>query len=325
MRISKSIAARFSSICAVTSWLRPSTPMTRFHENFLSFLVDNRASFTLRYSPKAYPNWIVGIIPRLGKWEKHMSTRLAILLSVFLVSPVFGQRTISNNQTKGNQLTVDDVVMHDGMIVTLTHLKSGKIKLKFKTDENQEFTLDWKTLIYKLTDRNKKIYKEQDKLDDIVADVNKLKKRIKDIPDKEVSLLAHSWTDIYVSSSGRVHVWNNINRHALEGLSKAQMDYWRDEEDRQNLYGPPVKLVPKMTALLVADKGQDVTYAVLVTGKKEEAKKEKTVELISQDREAEAARKLKYAKQTLKDAESAKGEDREKLFELAQKKLQEVT
>ena len=59
--------------------------------------------------------------------------------------------------------------------------------------------------------------------------------------------------------------------------------------------------------------------------KKEEPKKEKTAELITQDKEAEAGRKLKYAKQTLNDAERAKGEDREKLFELAQKKLQEVT
>src|SRR5712692_10584222 len=133
---------------------------------------------------------MMGIIPRLRKWEKNMSTRLAIFMSVLLVSPAFGQRVISNNQTSKNQLSVDDVLMHDGVIVSITHLKSGKIKLKFKSDEDQEFTLDWKTLIYKLTDRNKKIYKEQDKLDDIVADVNKLKKRIKDIPDKEVSLLA---------------------------------------------------------------------------------------------------------------------------------------
>ncbi len=254
-----------------------------------------------------------------------MSTRLAILLSVFLVSPVFGQRTISNNQTKGNQLTVDDVVMHDGMIVTLTHLKSGKIKMKFKTDENQEFTLDWKTLIYKLTDRNKKIYKEQDKLDDIVADVNKLKQRVKQIPDKEIELLAHSWTHFYINPrTGNLHIWDHVNRHALEGLSKAQNDYWRDEEERQNLYGPPVKLVAKMTAYVVADKGQDVTYAVLVTGKKEEPKKEKSVESPGLEREAEAARKLKYAKQVFKDAENAKGEERERLTEMADKKLQEV-
>lgn len=253
-----------------------------------------------------------------------MSTRLAILLSVFMVSPAFGQRVISNNQTSKNQLSVDDVLMHDGVIVSITHLKSGKIKMKFKSDEDQEFTLDWKTLIYRLTDRNKKIYKEQDKLVDIVADVNKLKKRVKDIPDKEASLLAHSWTDYYVSSSGRVHVWNHVNRSALAGLSKAQMDYWRDEEDRQNLYGPPVKLMAKMTAYVVADKSQDVTYAVLVYGKKEEAKKEKPVESPGLEREAEATRKLKLAKQVFKDAENAKGEERERLTELAQKKLQEV-
>jgi hypothetical protein len=253
-----------------------------------------------------------------------MSARLAILVSFLVVSPAFGQRSIQNNQTSRNQISVDDVVMHDGVILSLTHLKSGKLKLKFKSDEEQAYTLDWKTLIYKLTDRNKKIYKEQDKLDDIVADVNKLKQRIKEIPDKELNFLAHTWTDIYVSSSGNVWMWNNVNRHGLEQYSKAQMDYWRDEEDRQNLYGPPVKLLPKMTAYVVADKGQDVTYAVLVYGKKEEPKTEKPVGSPGQEREAEAARKLKYAKQIFQDAEKAKGEDREHLMELAQKKLQEV-
>jgi hypothetical protein len=253
-----------------------------------------------------------------------MSRRLSFVLLFFAVSPAFGQRTISNSQLNKNDLRVDDVEMKEGMIVSLTHLKNGKIKMKFKSDEEQEFTLDWKTLIYKLTDRNRKIYKEQDKLDDIVADVNKLKKRLKELPEKESSLLAHSWTNYYVSSSGNVHVWNHVSRGRLEGLSKAQMDYWREEEDRQKLYGPPVKLVAKMTAYVVSDKSRDETYAVLVNGKKEEPKKEKVAESPGLEREAEAARKLKYAKQMFKDAENAKGEDREKLFELAQKKLQEV-
>jgi hypothetical protein len=255
-----------------------------------------------------------------------MSYRLAVLVSVLCVAPAFGQRTISNKQIDKNQISVDDVVMHDGVIVTITHLKSGKMKMKFKSDEDQEFTLDWKTLIYKLSDRNKKIYKEQDKLADIVADANKLNKRVKEIPEKEASLLAHSWTNYYVSPSGNVHVWNHVSRGRLEGLSKAQMDYWREEEDRQNLYGPPVKLVPQMTAYVVADKSKDVTYAVLVYGKKEVAKKEKEkpVESPGQEREGEATRKLKYAKQILKDADNAKGEEKERLMDLAQKKLQEV-
>lgn len=262
-----------------------------------------------------------------------MPCRLAIILSVLIASPAFGQRTISNNQTSRNQLSVDDVIEKDGVILSLTHLKSGKIKLKFQADDTQEYTLDWKTLIYKLTERNKKIYKEQDKLGDIVGDVNKLKQRVKQIPDHEIDLLAHSWTDIWVSPvyrSGNVawrdsHVYNHINRNALEKLSKAWADYWRDEEDRQSMYGPSVKLVPKMTALVVADRGQDVTYAVLVTGKMEEPKKEKTAESSpGKERDAEAGRKLKYAKQTLADAQNAKGEEREKLMEMAQKKLQEV-
>jgi hypothetical protein len=256
-----------------------------------------------------------------------MPARLAIFISCLLVSPAFGQRSIINNQTNKNLLSVDDVVLKDGMIVSLTHMKSGKIKLKLDADEKQDYTLDWKTLIYKLTDRNRKIYKEQDKLDDIVADVNKLNTRVKQIPDKEIELLAHSWTHFYINPrTGNLHIWDHVNRHALEGLSKAQADYWRDEEDRQNLYGPPVKLVPRMTAYVVADRSKDVTYAVLVYGKKEEPKKEKekTVESPGLEREAEATRKLKYAKQMRVDAENAKGEERERLMDLSQKKLQEV-
>jgi hypothetical protein len=262
-----------------------------------------------------------------------MTRRLAILLSVLVVSPAFGQGIISNSQTSRNRITVDDVIQKDGIILSLTHLKNGKIKMKFQADDSQEYTMDWKTLIYKLTERNRQIYKEQDKLPDIVGDINKLKQRVRQIPNDEIELLAHSWTSMWVGpvhKSGpfiwqNAHIYTHVNRHALEKLSKAQMDYWHDEEDRQNMYGPPVRLVPKMTALLVADKGQDVTYAVLVTGKKEESKAEKRTLEVSQDKEAEAVRKLKYAKQTLKDAENAKGEDREKLFEMAQKKLQEVT
>src|SRR5207245_2746738 len=118
-------------------------------------------------------------------------------------------------------------------------------------------------------------------------DVNKLNKRIKEIPDHEIELIAHSWTDIW--RLGRdVYVYNHINRNAVEKLSKAQLNYWRDEEDRHSIYGPPVILVPQMTALVVADKGQDVTYAVLVTGRKEppkrEKEKEKTVESPGKDR-----------------------------------------
>jgi hypothetical protein len=261
-----------------------------------------------------------------------MARRLAILLSFLMVSPAFGQGTISNSQTSRNRITVDDVIQKDGMILSLTHMKSGKIKMKFQSDETQEYTLDWKTMIYKLTERNKQIYKEQDKLGDIVGDANKLKQRVREIPNNEIDLLAHSWTSIWVSPvyrTGNVvwrdaYVHNHVDRNALAKLSKAWKDYWADEEDRQNMYGPSVKLVPRMTALMVADKGQDVTYAVLVTGKKEEPKPEKPVASPGQDRENEAARKLRRAKETLRDAEKAKGEERDRLSDIAQKKLQEI-
>ena len=59
--------------------------------------------------------------------------------------------------------------------------------------------------------------------------------------------------------------------------------------------------------------------------KKEQPKKEKVADSSpGKEHEAEAGRKLKYAKQTLADAQAAKGEEREKLMEMANKKLQEV-
>jgi hypothetical protein len=82
-----------------------------------------------------------------------------------------------------------------------------------------------------------------------------------------------------------------------------------------------------MTALVVADKGQDVTYAVLVTGRKEtppKKEKEKTVESPGKDREAEAGRMLNRAKLTLKEAVAAKGDEKDRLLNLAKKNLQEV-
>jgi hypothetical protein len=258
-----------------------------------------------------------------------MSHRLAILLSVLMVSPALGQ-----DETSANGINVGDVVQKNGVILSFKYLNKGKVRMKFQSDETQEFTLNWKTLIYKLTDRNRKIYTEQDKLEDIVKDVNKLNKRIKEIPDHEIELIAHSWTDIWTSGvyqAGNrlwrdVYVYNHINRNAVEKLSKAQLNYWRDEEERHNIYGPPVTLVPQMTALVVADKGRDVTYAVLVTGRKEPPKKEKdnVVDSPGQDRDAEAGRKLKYAKQMLSDAKAANGDEKDRLTNLANKKLQEL-
>src|SRR5438034_2261476 len=140
-----------------------------------------------------------------------MPCRLTILLSVLMVSTAFGQRIISNNQTSRNQLSVDDVIEKEGVILSIVHAKSGKIKMKLQADETQEYTLDWKTLIYKLTERNRQIYKEQDKVPDIVGDVNKLKQRVRQIPENEIELLAHSWTSLWVGPVHRSgpYIWQN--------------------------------------------------------------------------------------------------------------------
>jgi hypothetical protein len=175
-----------------------------------------------------------------------MSYRLAILFSAFMVAPALGQDESSD------RITVDNVFQKNGAILSLKYIGNGKIKMKFQSDEVEDFILDWKTMIYKLTDRNRKIYKEQDKLPDIVKDVNKLKKRIKELPEKERDLIIDAWADVQIhlsATGGRgtgVIAGAGVDiswdmpaiRRSAKGLSQAQMDYWRDEEDRQNFVWP---------------------------------------------------------------------------------------
>jgi serine/threonine protein kinase len=230
-----------------------------------------------------------------------------------------------------NRITVDNVIQKEGVILQITRMENGKIKMEFQSDTTQEYFLDWETMIYELTEQNRQIFRVQGNLAKIVDEANRLNERVKQIPARETKLLALAWTNIWDSpdyaDGGLLATTDSsklmsVYRETLAIRSKALLD----EKVRQKKYGPPVKLVPQMTALVVADKGQDITYAVLVTGKKEEPKVQKEpVKTTGEAREAEAARKLKYAKQVLKDAGAHSGDERAGLFELAQKKLQEVT
>jgi hypothetical protein len=251
------------------------------------------------------------------------------------VSPAWGQGFRSRGRPSADGIAAADVVQAQGVITSLTRSKDGKVKMKIaelqdseekkEKPETQTFTLDWRTMVYKLTDRNRQIFREQDKIDDVVEDVNKLHHRLKDLPEKESRLLSSYRGSVYVYSSGWVNVDESINPFAAADLSEALRAYQREEEERRNHYGPGVKLRVDMTVVVFAGRSNDTTYAVLVTGKKAPPKKEKpAAESPGKAKETEAARKLKYAKGLSRDAENAMGADRERLNRLAKARLQEV-
>ena len=241
-----------------------------------------------------------------------MHLRNALLIWLVSVSPTFGQAIISRD--RDGDITVDDIVMKQGYIVTITRVKGGKIQLEFQEDnDNTIFTCDWQTAAYKLTERNRQIFKELDKRADIVKDINSLRRRLKDLPEKELNYIMSHYQRLYVSNSGTVEYYVFNSPSAAQNLTKAQMEYRREEKERLNNYGPRIRLRPNMTAYLVAAKRTDTTYAIFVTGAKE-GTKEKELLSAADEMEAEAARKLKFAKDMMADADKASGKEQERLL-----------
>jgi hypothetical protein len=257
-----------------------------------------------------------------------------VLIALAAISVGFAsgvQRSAGRRSSGG--VTAADVIQKEGVIVSLTRQKSGKLRMKIQEDseetkekaETQSYTLDWQTMVYKLTERNRQIFKDQDQTDQIVEDINKLHRRLKELPERETNLLMHSWASINVESNGRVNVSQYVDPSAAANLSNAHRAYQREEEERRNHYGPGVKLAVDMKVIVIANANNDTTYAVFVTGKEETAKKEKKPEESpGTQNEAEAARKLKHAKGLSTDAENAVGAERERLSRLAKARLQEV-
>jgi len=142
--------------------------------------------------------------------------RLVIAFLFLVVPTAFAQAFASGHQPSSGGLSSSEVIQKEGVVVSLTRLKSGKVRMKIQEltesdqqkekAESQTYTLDWRTMVYKLTERNRQIFKERDKLDEIVDDVNKLHRRLKDLPEKESTLLASYRGSVYVHSSGYVSV-----------------------------------------------------------------------------------------------------------------------
>jgi hypothetical protein len=247
------------------------------------------------------------------------------------VLPAFGQKSTTTRSkiTDKNGITVEDVVQKEGVIAAIRRPKAGKVELELKQEgasKNETFTLDWRTMVYKLSERNVEIFKEQDRLADIVKDINKLRSRQDELPEKEMKYQLSTWEHLYVSYWGRVTYYSGYSPSAAEGLHKAQMAWKKEEEERKSHYGPRIRLQSGYSAIVIAAKSSDTTYAVFVTSKLEEPKDEKNEKALptTPPAEDEATRKLKFAENMLDEAKKAKGSEKDKLLDSARERLQEI-
>jgi hypothetical protein len=256
-----------------------------------------------------------------------------LVIAVFAM-PAFGQKAPSRGKSLADKghLTVDDVVQKEGVIALITRHGNGKVEIAVKqegVEKNEIFTLNWRTMVYRLTDRNVQIFKEQDRLADIVKDINKLRARQDELPEKEMQYQVSTWDRLYVYSSGVVHYYSGYSPYALESLNKAQQAWKREEEERRDHYGKRVRLVSGLPVVIVAAKSSDTTYAVFVTkvDASQEAKDEKSEKVLSASpnpTENEANSKLKFAENMLDEAKKAKGSDKDRLLDSARERLQDI-
>jgi|SRR5579864_1208850 len=233
---------------------------------------------------------------------------------------------------KPGDVTEENLVMKSGVIAELTKVKSGKIKLDLKTSEtekNEVFNITHQTMVYKLSERNKEIFKEQDKLGDIAKDINKVRSRLKELPEAEQRLQQSQWERLYVDGWGRATYHAGYSQGAADRLSRVQLAWKQEEKDRQDRYGQRVTLIKGLEVLVVADKGNDLTYAVFVTGKIDPAKEGKegdkaTTSTLVSPSEKEANDKLNSAKLLVDQVKSAKGADKSRLMDSAEEKLKDI-
>jgi len=230
------------------------------------------------------------------------------------------------------EYTSDDVEQKEGNITGVKVLKGGRREITVKSaDGKLTFVVDRLTMSYLLTLRNRKIFAEQDKMDQVVQDSNKLRSRARELKEGEmdVAMKAAGMQSTHEWASGRAQEKSERgtksrsifkSRNELGALTQSQQTFLEEEEQRHKTYGMPVRLKASQKVLIVASKEGDDTLAVLVTGE-EAAPKDKSIDTSGS---AEVARKLKYAKSILKDAENAKPDERDRLHTLAAEKLEEI-
>jgi hypothetical protein len=230
-------------------------------------------------------------------------------------------------------ITESEVELHTGIITAVKALRGSRKELTLLEKESKEkkFTVDRQTLIYQLTARNREIFAEQDKVDQIVKDTNHYRRSILELKEGEMDVvlgaLGQQSTREYASGNtaekterGGQNRTVVKRRNAQGAFNQSQLSFANEEEQRRKDYGMPGRLREKQKAIVVAKRTGDDTLMVLLLGsdeKKEEAPREAATD-------GEAGRKLKNIKQLINEAEELKGSERDKLLTKAYNRLREI-
>src|SRR5262249_33685359 len=176
------------------------------------------------------------------------------------------------------EYTADDVEQKQGTITAIKELRKGRRELSVKTEsDTATFIVDRLTMSYRLTTRNRKIFTEQDKVDQIVKDSNKLRRRALELKEGELDVAMREAgmqpaseyaTGRAAEKSERGTKSRSVfkNRNELGALTQSQQTFLQEEEERHKSYGSPVRLKVRNKVIVVASKDGDDTLAVLVMG-----------------------------------------------------------
>jgi len=229
-------------------------------------------------------------------------------------------------------ITPADVDQHEGVLTGVKPLKNKRWSLTAHIgDRDQTFTMDKQTLAYQLTPRNRQIFTEQDKIDQIVKDANKFRKSLVELKEGELDVvltaMGQQSTREYVGGSAAEKSERGAKvrsvyktRGAVGALSQSQVAFTQEEERRRKDYGMPVHLKSGQKVIIYTMKTEDDTLAVLVIGTVETKKEGSPGAQVA----GEATRKLKYAKQVLSDGERTLGAEHDRLMSLGRERLREI-
>jgi hypothetical protein len=178
-----------------------------------------------------------------------MRSCIAFLACLIAVAPCFAQKPSSvrshRDPAPRDSIRYSDVVWKEGTIVSLKPLRDKKLRLELQIEgkESEIFTLDYRTMIYQLTDRNRQIFKEkeQDKRRDVLKDINTRLRQLDQLPKQQFDVMATQWTRLYAGGTKRPEANRAVQ------LGRSQQAFAQEEEKRRNNYGPPVTLRPNMT------------------------------------------------------------------------------
>jgi hypothetical protein len=190
--------------------------------------------------------------------EERMKRLLAVAVLVLLVN-------VTHGQTKLREVSTDDVTEKQGKIAALKALKGGRIKLTL-AGESQEYVLDWKTMIYKLSKRNTQLFREEDKLEDVVDAANAFRMRKAEMAELDMASAKAAVAAKTIQNptyGAQVAAKQRVDNATAE-LGHSQAAWAKEEEERLRVFGPLVQLVKGQNVRVYVGKHADVTYCVLV-------------------------------------------------------------